>query len=596
MHLHKNNLIICLGIFLVGLGVFTRGLNTHGLEFRDDEIFYYKSTQEMLSNENFFSPTYFGNDRFQKPILFYWLVLFSYHFGGVSWFSARMVAVIFASSALVIVWLLAKDLFNKRVANASALILATMPLFSRHAKNVVPDMVLNFFVLVAIYFGCKLLQAGRSVDPPCGSACPERSLKSYQMPPRHYSLLFFVACSLGFMVKGFVAFIVPLIAIGGYALATKRVKALFPGNLWLNFAVMGVIILPWFLYMITVHGLDYLRYMLVRETQQRILNDSGGYTWWSWVKMVGDHILYYGGVIFSYHAPWSLFLLGAFPLAVQRSWAKRGRSPQSFLLIWICGTVLFFSSLYFVINHYMLVVSAPLAILISFFLLETLPAERILCKITDAFRRYAMIFLFVFGFLVFSFLYFILLQGSVYWIPVFAFVFILSFRIMWVNPNYRRVLFLGIFILGVMSQSRLLNEANLTSHAVLSRFARVIKAGEATDFSIGVGSHDLHEKEFQVYFDQKVDKASVSWEWGMQNSLNRYFSRAGTIYCLITAADYQAYLNNIPHFDKVSVVSEDYIFRRRVRLDGHFWKALGRFDQQKMFHYFMEKIILVKKE
>ena len=32
----------------------------------------------MLKTGNYLSPTYFGEDRFQKPILFYWLILAAY--------------------------------------------------------------------------------------------------------------------------------------------------------------------------------------------------------------------------------------------------------------------------------------------------------------------------------------------------------------------------------------------------------------------------------------------------------------------------------------------------------------------------------------
>jgi len=91
----RTDITACLLIFLLGVFVFTRGLSIHGLEYRDDEIFYYKSTQEMLHTGDILSPTYFSEDRFQKPILYYWLVLISYKIFGANWFSARFVAVFF---------------------------------------------------------------------------------------------------------------------------------------------------------------------------------------------------------------------------------------------------------------------------------------------------------------------------------------------------------------------------------------------------------------------------------------------------------------------------------------------------------------------
>ena len=131
----------------------------HGLEYRDDEIFYFKSTQEMLQNGNILSPTYFGEDRFQKPILYYWMVLLSYKIFGVNWFGARLVAVIFAGLTVCLTWLIGRALFNRRVAALSAVILMTIPLFFRHAKNAVPDMVLNFFIVGAIYCAIRFVQS-----------------------------------------------------------------------------------------------------------------------------------------------------------------------------------------------------------------------------------------------------------------------------------------------------------------------------------------------------------------------------------------------------------------------------------------------------
>ena len=149
VHLIQSKKIALL-LFFFALIFYGRGLNWHGLEYRDDEIFYYKSSQEMLRGHNFLSPTYFGENRFQKPILFYWLVMLSYQIFGLNWFGARIVAVIFASLSVSLTWSLARIFFKWRVALLSCLILMTFPLFLRHAKNVVPDMPLNFFIVLAL--------------------------------------------------------------------------------------------------------------------------------------------------------------------------------------------------------------------------------------------------------------------------------------------------------------------------------------------------------------------------------------------------------------------------------------------------------------
>jgi len=154
----RTDSVACLLLLFLSIFIYTRSLSMHGLEYRDDEIFYYKSTQEMIHSGNVLSPTYFGEDRFQKPIFFYWLIILSYKIFGINWFGARFVSVLFAGLSVCLTWLISKNLFNRRVATLSAVILMTIPLFFRHAKNAVPDMALNFFIGAALFYAVRFIQ------------------------------------------------------------------------------------------------------------------------------------------------------------------------------------------------------------------------------------------------------------------------------------------------------------------------------------------------------------------------------------------------------------------------------------------------------
>jgi len=139
-------------LFLASVLLYSQNLGVHGIEYRDDEVFYFKSTQEMVESGQILSPTYFGEGRFQKPILFYWLIILAYKVFGFGWFSARIISVLFASLSVCVTWVLAGRLFDKKVAWLSSVVLMTIPLFFRHAKNAVPDMALNFFIVLSCYF------------------------------------------------------------------------------------------------------------------------------------------------------------------------------------------------------------------------------------------------------------------------------------------------------------------------------------------------------------------------------------------------------------------------------------------------------------
>jgi len=153
-------------------------------------------------------------------------------------------------------------------------------------------------------------------------------------------------------------------------------------------------------------------------------------------------------------------------------------------------------------------------------------------------------------------------------------------------------------ILIVFAQSSLLQKAGVTSHSTLQKFAvtvnQAIEQDKFKKIIIGVGSHDIHEKEFQVYFDQKVIKAAGSGAEETEAKLTKLFTTKGQVYCLIIEKDYDLFLkgSSLGTFD---VIQEDYIFRRRMYIDKDFFIALFKIDQATVQRYLKEKIILIKK-
>ena len=154
---------------------------------------------------------------------------------------------------------------------------------------------------------------------------------------------------------------------------------------------------------------------------------------------------------------------------------------------------------------------------------------------------------------------------------------------------------LGIFILVGLTQTSLMGKAGLTAHATLQKFAQTVHALKTEDSIIGVGSHDIHEKEWQVYFDVQIEKAGISFEEGTRSNLNRLFSTEKTVFCLMTERDFDYYLKDMKDIP-LRIVQEEYIFRKRMSIDKGFWWALMRVDRPRVREYLMEKLILVKKE
>jgi len=386
----------CLFLILACLFVYTRGLHVHGVEYRDDEIFYYQSTQEMLSTGNYLSPTYFSENRFQKPILFYWLILVSYKVFGSGWFAARFVAAFFAALSVWLTLLIARELFDRKTALLSTGILMTLPLFQRHAKNAVPDMPMNFFIVLAIY-------------------CAIKYIKEPQLTK--FNILFFVSCALGFMVKGFAALIFPIGTVIIFSLLTKRYQLLKDFHFGRGMGILLCIILPWFLYMIHLHGSGYFDYMVVDETKGRLINGRFESNLHNYFDNLTRHSVFYLSKIGAYFAPWSIFLLGAIPLCIAKIKSDSDQKEEILVVgIWLILVYLFFSSMYFVISHYMLVLSTPFAILVSLFFLEPFGGSHWHQHLCRRLRKSLMIIILSVGCFAFAFLAVFLSQSGQWWI------------------------------------------------------------------------------------------------------------------------------------------------------------------------------------
>ena len=570
----KNERIIFLIIFFAGILFFVQGLNVHGIEYRDDEIFYFRSTQEMFHSGNIFSPVYFGEDRFQKPILFYWFILISYRLFGEGWFAARFVSVIFASLTLAVSWLLAKNLFDKKTAAASVLILATLPLFFRHAKNAVPDMALNFFIVFAVFCIFKFFD-----DP----------------SRRIYSRLFFVSCALGFMVKGFAALVIPFATSVLYAVSAGKPGLLKRMNFAQGAIIFLLIVLPWFIYMFFIHGEQYADYVLKTETLGRMVSVSGENIFIKILKTFKTNSLFYLRTMLSYFAPWSVFGLLAVPAAFW-AWRKKEEKAQSLLamLLWFAVVFLFFSLIFAKINHLVLVLTTPFAVLLSYFFLRPFGEPVLADRIIFCFRRYFSLFIIAAGFIGISFVKIFFLNGSKLWLMFFLSVFILIVYTVRRSQAFVLPVIMGSIFLLTFSRSSLLSEARLTAGSSLRDFASFINRQEEPSAVIGVGSHDIHEKEFQLYFDKKVEKLATSEDQETKAALIRFFKNPRTSYCLMMQADYQKFAD--PSWQsEAGIIKEDMVFRKRMDLDKDFFVSVLKLDRDTINRYLKEKVILLKK-
>ncbi|MEE8360199.1 MAG: phospholipid carrier-dependent glycosyltransferase, partial [Candidatus Omnitrophota bacterium] len=149
--------LITIGILAACILFFSFKAGDVGTQFTGDENFYFQSSKNMLETGDWITPSYYGKPRFQKPILYYWLVTASFSAFGVDWYAARLPSILFGAFTVLLIYLMSGMVFKKRsISLLSAFILASTFKFFKYTRFAIPDMAMVFFVTLSIYIFMKI--------------------------------------------------------------------------------------------------------------------------------------------------------------------------------------------------------------------------------------------------------------------------------------------------------------------------------------------------------------------------------------------------------------------------------------------------------
>lgn len=247
--------------------------------YHSDENYYVESTRNMVESGDYLTPIHHDEKRFAKPILYYWLMSAAYKIFGVSLVSARLTSAFFGSLAIGLLYLVSIRLFDSRTALYSVLILPATFLYFQISRWATTDIVMNFFVLLAVYFFVRLYQG--------------------EFEGKNDAYLFYLAMALGFMTKGPPAVIIPGMVAVFFLMATRKWGSWTQMRIGQGLVILLLVILPWFTTMYLLHGDEFKNHIVGAEIANRLVHDT-------------SFSLYFFGVLFRYHLPWILFFIVAF--------------------------------------------------------------------------------------------------------------------------------------------------------------------------------------------------------------------------------------------------------------------------------------------
>ena len=298
-----------------------------------DEVRYAEIPREMLASGNWIVPHLDGLRYFEKPVFGYWLNALSLWTFGENAFASRLPSALAAGLTALLLFLLTLR-FTKRLLAAAfcaALFLTSFEVFVIGVFNVLDSLFALSITasLVAFFFG----------------------IQSNGKSQRYYLALFGFACGMGFLIKGFLAFALPVLVIVPFMIWENRWKELF-SCCWLPLGTALLTVLPWSL-AVYLQAPDYWHYFFWVEHIKRFSAENAPHLkpFWFYIPML---------MIGAF--PWSVFA----PQAILSLWRSRINTPlMRFALCWLLFPFLFLSFSKGKLGTYILPCFAPLAILIS---------------------------------------------------------------------------------------------------------------------------------------------------------------------------------------------------------------------------------------
>jgi 4-amino-4-deoxy-L-arabinose transferase-like glycosyltransferase len=315
----RNQTATLLALLVLSGTLFFFRLGTPGL-FDADEPAYAQAAREMLETGDWITPHFNGRPRFDKPILFYWLIMLSYRLFGISEFAVRFWSALAGVILVLVIARAARRWLGPPADLLAALAFTLNILTALLARAAVTDMLLTLFVTLAVLSGVEAL-----------TGSPEQG--------RGSATLGWAAMGLAVLVKGPVGIVVPAIALGGMLVVLREVRSglrrLMP---WRGLVLFALITVPWYALVLAANGWAFVEGFVIKHHVSRytgVISSHAGPIW------------FYLPVVLVGFFPWSGFLLRALWRAGTVARGRSAHSPADRLLVacacWVAGVFVFFS-------------------------------------------------------------------------------------------------------------------------------------------------------------------------------------------------------------------------------------------------------------
>ena len=306
--------------------------------FDVDEGAFSEATREMLASGNYLTTYLYGEPRFDKPILTYWLQALSAKLFGLDEFALRLPSALASTGWTAALYFFSRRMFDRRTAFISTSLMMLSLQVTIIGKAAIADALLNCMLAVSMFAIFLYYRKRRTA----------------------YILLAFTAIGLGTLTKGPVAILIPLAVSFIFFFLQHELRVwiravLNPGGI----ALFTLIVLPWYTLEYLDQGMAFIEGFFLKHNIGRLsapLEKHGGSLW------------YYIPVLLLGISPSTVLL---FPV-LRKIRALTANPLNTYLLTWFGFVFIFFSLSGTKLPHYVIYGYTPLFILMA----QALPGFR----------------------------------------------------------------------------------------------------------------------------------------------------------------------------------------------------------------------------
>ncbi len=345
-HIKQLHLIL---VFIVSFSLFYFGGQNRPFS-APDEGRYVEIPREMVSQNDYITPTLNGVKYFEKPPLFYWCQAFFIKAFGTSESAMRVLPALSGALGVLCVFILGALVFNRFVGFLASGILSTSFLFFALSHIIVIDIL--FTSLTFLFLGSFLL----GMNAPPGK-------ERYK-----WAIITSVFLALAVLTKGLVALIFFFGIAPLWIFINRHKLKLWPLYLGASVLVFLILVLPWHI-LIQIRNPEFFDFYIIHEHFSRFLEKGH--------NRYQPFYFFIPVILFGF-LPWTPFLIsGTLRSMFNRSFLlPEDKKNLSFFCIWALFIFGFFTLCSSKLITYVLPLFAPLSLLSAYFIHRTLQLKK----------------------------------------------------------------------------------------------------------------------------------------------------------------------------------------------------------------------------